>query len=395
MQITKRRIGLILVIAMVILAVAFAFRPRPVMVDAVPAVRGTIVTTIDEQGITRVRERYVVTSPVAGRHERIDLHAGDSVEPGTVLVRIHPAPLDARTIAQLTSTVNSAERTAAEGSAAARRAAAVSEQAKRDRERLERLSQEGVAAAQALEQARTTELQTARDAEAARFRAEAARFDVTTARAALLAANAESATAPPFEIRSPIHGRVLRVENESEGVVSGFILGQTGMSLMEIGDIGTIEAVIDVLSSDAVRIRPGDAVSFENWGGDQPLTGTVRLIEPSAFTKLSALGVDEQRVNVICDFNSRPEGLADAYRVHARIVIWRGDTLKVPATALFRDGQQWSVFVADGGRARLRRVTVGHQSATESEIARGLKSGELVVTHPSEQLRDGIRVSLR
>lgn len=389
MRVTKRRLALFIAIGVVIVATALAFRPRPIAVSAARAARGALMATIDEQGITRVRERYVVASPIAGRHARIDLHAGDKIEPGTILVRIDPAPLDARTVAELTSRAASAERIAAEAAAASRRAQAIADQARRDHDRLGRLSAEGIAASETLEQARTSVLQSARDADAARFRAEAAVFDVKTARAALLAAGSESTGGTEFVVRSPIHGRVLRVAHESEGVVIA------GAPLLEIGDTATMEAVIDVLSADAVRVRPGDEVLFEQWGGETPLSGTVRLVEPSAFTKLSALGVDEQRVNVIADFANRPQELGDAYRIHARIVTWRGDALKVPSTALFRDAGRWSLFVIDRGRVKVRPVSIGHHSATETEIAGGLRPGELVVTHPSEQLSDGTRVSLR
>jgi HlyD family secretion protein len=196
-----------------------------------------------------------------------------------------------------------------------------------------------------------------------------------------------------FDILSPIDGRVFRVVRESAGLVPG------GAPLVEIGDPSDLEIEVDVLSSDAVRIPPGAKVFLEQWGGPKPLEARVRLVEPSGFTKVSALGVEEQRVNVIADFLATKENrprLGDGFRVEARIVEWESDdVLVVPAGALFRDGDQWAVFVVDAGRARLRRVRIGHQNGREAEVLDGLAAGESVVQYPGDQLRDGARVQPR
>jgi HlyD family secretion protein len=387
MKITKRRWGVLVAAIAAVVLTAFAFRPRPVAVEAVRAARGPLMTTIDEQGFTRVRERYEIASPVAGQHARIAVHAGDEVAVGTPLVQLDPAPLDARQIDQLTARMRSAEKLASEAAAAARRARAAYDLATKDRARAEALASQGIAAKTVYDEARSAELQRARDVDAARFRAESAKFDVDVARAALLTTESGGAAAA-LQIKSPVRGRVLRVLHESEGVVAA------GQPLLEIGDLDSLEVVVDVLSTDGVNVRAGSPLIVERWGGERPLRGTVRLVEPSAFTKISALGVEEQRVYVVGDLDERPPQLGDRYRVEARIVLWQGTALKVPATALFRDRDGWALFVVERGRARVRHVTLGHQSATEAAIAGGVRDGELVITHPSDLLRDGARVAL-
>lgn len=386
MKLTKRRYGVIFAAIVVVVLTAFAFRPKPVGVEAVRVARGPLMTTVDEQGFTRVRERYEIAAPVAGRQARIDVHPGDDVAAGTALVRFDPAPLDARQVEQLTARIRAAEQLASEAAAAVKRARSAYELAHRERMRAEALAREGVGARAAFEDAKSIESQRARDVDAARFAADAAKFDIDVARAALVAADAEGEIRP-ITIRAPVRGRVLRVLHESAGVVAA------GTPLLELGDIGTLEVVVDVLSTDGVKVHPGTTALLERWGGDHPLRATVRLVEPSAFTKISALGVEEQRVYVIADLVDRPPQLGDRYRVEARIVLWQGDALKVPSTALFRDRDAWALFVVDHGRARVRRVAVGHQSATESEITNGLREGDTVIAHPSDLLRDGVRVA--
>ena len=193
--------------------------------------------------------------------------------------------------------------------------------------------------------------------------------------------------APCIDVRSPVAGHVLRVHEESERIVAA------GTPLLEVGDPGDIEVVVDVLSADAVRIRPGAPVAIEDWGGEQPLEARVRLVEPSGFTKVSALGVEEQRVNVVADFVDGPGALGDGYRVEARVVVWEApDVVRVPGSALFRRGDAWHVFVVERGTARLRRVEVGHRGSFEAELLAGLEPGERVVLHPSDRVQDGVRV---
>lgn len=386
MKLTKRRWGVVIAIAIALGVSAYALVPKAIQVDAVKAVRGPLATTIDEDGQTRVRERFVVAAPVAGRLRRVSIHPGDSVTEASLLLRLDAAPLDARQKLELEARVESAERSRSEAEARMRQAGAAWEQAKRETVRIRRLAGESIASKEALEQAATAESMRAKELEASRFAAESAKFNVEIARAGLVALEG---TGHEVAIHSPVRGSVLRVLHESEAVV------QAGAPLIEIGDPSTLEIVLDILTADAVKICPGDEVVIEEWGGEKPLQARVRLVEPSAFTKVSALGVEEQRVNVIADLIDAPPRVGDGFRVEGRVVIWKGDALRVPSTALFREQDGWALFAVEGGRARLLRVVPGHRSATDTEIASGIVPGSIVVSHPSDQVRDGVRVRPR
>ena len=382
MRITRRRIVLFAMAALAAITVVFAFRPEPVSVDTEVVSRGALLTTIDDDGLTRVPERYEIASPIAGRKGRIQSHAGDPVKTGDLIVDLDPVPIDPRQEAELTARLSVARDHARDADAAVRRVSSGLDQARRDRARAEELATAGVAPRTQLEQARTTELELARELDSARFRAQAAGHEVEVVRAALSA----SGGARHLEIRSPVDGRILRVHHESEGVIPA------GALIMEIGDPSRLEVVIDVLSSEGVRVKPGQSVLIDRWGGEGSLQAEVVRVEPSAFTKVSVLGVEEQRVNVIADISSPPPELGDRFQVDARIVIQRGDVLKVPDTALFRAGAQWAVFIVRDGRARLQPCTIGRRGSSETEIVEGLRDGERVIIHPSEELADGVRV---
>jgi HlyD family secretion protein len=377
-------------------AAAFViFRPRPIPVDVAAAARGPLQATIDEEGETRVRDRFLIAAPVAGRLERIALDEGDAVQAGAVLARMHPLPLDRRAYAEGSARLEAAEAQKREADARVAQARAGLKQARRAAERARRLAAAGTISAEELDLAELTEATREKELEAALFAADAADHTVQAARAALLAPGSDDTVAvcgesqePCIEIRSPVSGRVLRVREESERVVT------VGAPLLEVGDPGRIEVVVDVLSTDAVKVQPGAAVLIEDWGGEQPLHARVRLVEPSGFTKVSALGVEEQRVNVLADLLDAPASLADGYRVEARIVVWESpEVLKIPASTLFRHGGQWSVFVVEAGRARRRAIEAGHRNAAEVEVLAGLNGGEPVVLHPSDLVADGARVS--
>jgi HlyD family secretion protein len=257
----------------------------------------------------------------------------------------------------------------------------------------------GTLSAQERELAEVAETTGGKELEATIFAARAAEYDVQAARAALLAPGGDEAalvatcahgTESCLELRSPIVGRVLRILQESERVVTA------GEPLVELGDPSQMEIVVDVLSTDAVKVRPGAPVLLEDWGGEGTLQARVRLVEPSGFTKVSALGVEEQRVNVIVDFVDVPAFLGDAFRLEARIVVWEAAAiLTIPSSALFRRGATWNVFVADGGKARYREIQIGHRNTHDVEIVRGLDEGEPVILHPSDQVGDGVRVKFQ
>lgn len=370
-----------LIIAALLLAgLAFAFWPQPAAVDVGRVSRGAMEVGITDDGITRAEEYYVVAAPVTGYLSRIELEPGDSVRRGSLVttMRGRPAtPLDQRTMQALRAALGAAR--AAEASAAADLA-----QARRDQARAEELARRGFLPKAQLESARTrTALGQAGLGQA---RAEAARI------AAELAPARGQPAAGAVPVRSPVGGTVLSVITESEGILA------EGTPLVTIGDPHRIEVVVDLLSREAVRVKPGDRVRIEQWGGPQPLTGTVQRVEPFGRLKVSALGIEEQRVNVIIAFDaaSAAEGarLGHGYQIDATILVWsRADALRVPIGALFRGpGGGWQAYAVTGGRARLRDLRIGRINDQWGEVLSGLRQGDKVVLNPPASLSDGKRV---
>jgi HlyD family secretion protein len=378
-----KRAGYVGAALVVVALLALAFRPEPLTVETARAARGLLRVTIDEDGEVRAHNRYVVAAPVGGRLTRIALLEGDGVTRDQVVARLAPLPLSAREREEQTARVAAAEALRREAEERVRQAQADYEQSKRERERIERLVGNGFVSPQAAEQARIAETTKNNQTEAARFHARSAAADVRAARAVLQV----SAVSPLIEVLAPVAGSVLRINEKSERVVAA------GTPLLVIGDPGKYEVVIDVLSSEAVKIRRGMTMMLENWGGGSVLRARVRTVEPSAFTKVSALGVEEQRVNVVADFVDPPGPLGDGYRVEGRIVVWEKDqVLKVPASSLFRAGSGWALFEVRDGRALRREVEVGQRNAVEAEVLRGLDADVMVVRHPANALHDGARV---
>jgi HlyD family secretion protein len=368
-------------------AVAAAFRPEPVKVDLAQVRTGPLAVAIEEDGEARAKERYVLVAPVAGRVARIDLRAGDAVEAGQTLAQIFPLPLSARERVEQTARIAAAEALVREAANRAEQAQVDLGQRRRERERTEALVRQKFVSPQAAEQARSAEAAAGDALQAARARQRAAAADAEAARAALLAIDG-ARTGRSVSLRAPVSGRVLRIEERSERVVPA------GQPLITVGDPKALEVVVDLLSQDAVKVRPGMPVRIEGWGGSRTLMARVRTVEPFAFTKVSALGVEEQRVNVVADFVDAPGALGDGYRVEAAVVIWSEErVLKLPASAVFRDGERWAVFAVEDGRARRRQVEVGQRSAQEVQILSGVAEGMTVVRHPSNALGDGARVA--
>lgn len=388
MQMTKRRWAVAVAATGTFALAGWAVMPKPIEVDVARVVRGPLTVSISEDAITRVRERYDVTAPVAGRLLRVLVHAGDAVARGAIVARIEPSPLDPKSEAQLTARVASAERAASEADAMLRRAVDAHRRATVDASRIRTLAQQSIVSRDQLDNATTSESIAAKERQAAKFRAEAARYDVVVARSALNAFD-EHGVAREIVVLSPVAGRVLQVIRESESVVAA------ATPIISIGDPSDLEIVADYLSTDAVKIKPGDRVAIEHWGGPRPLAARVRLVEPSAFMKISALGVEEQRVNVIADFLEPPLTLGDQYRVDSRVIVWEGVAVKVPATSVFTSHGAWQLYVVRDKRVRLQPVEIGHIGENEIEVTRGVNAGELVVAHPSDQVRDGIRVKSR
>ncbi len=398
---TRRLLHAAAAAAAVAAGLAYAFWPRPIPVDLAAVERGRLLVTIDEEGETRVRDVYQITAPVAGRLLRIEMEVGDPVTGGeTIVASIQetvPTFLDIRAQRQAEAKVHAAEAALSLARAKIERARAELQFARADLERARRLVREGHVAERTLQRAEL-EVRTREAAlEAAKAELEMRRSDLESARAALIEPEVASFAGPGqaccVQLRAPVSGRILRIFNESERVV------QAGTPLLEIGDPNDLEVVVDLLSQDAVKVVEGTRVLIEGWGGGQVLEGRVRRVEPYAFTKVSALGIEEQRVNVIVDFTD-PEAAARAlghgYRVIARIVVWQGeDVLKLPLGALFRAGEDWAVFVYQDGRARLRQVTIGHRNDSEAEVLTGLEAGSQVVLHPSDRIADGVRITPR
>jgi HlyD family secretion protein len=386
-------------------ALAWAFAPRPLPVEIVAADRGRFELSIDEDARTRLRERYVVSAPLAGRLSRIALREGDPIEQGAVLALLSPAlaPLiDDRSLAGLQARVEAAEAGVLRAAARVDRARVALEQARNEAARTEQLATRGFVAPTKLEADRLAVAAAGKELEAADQDRHVAKHDVDQARAALGTAR-EGRAARPFEVRAPVAGRVLKVAQSSEATVA------LGTPLLEIGDTRRLEVVAELLTTDALRTRPGDRVVVERWGGPGTLEGRVRLVEPAAFTKVSALGVEEQRVNVVVDLvGSREEAarLGDGYRVSVRIVVLAvDDAVRVPVGAVFplprtpgapEDATQgWAVFTVADGRARRVPVELGGRNGTHAWIRAGLEPGADVVVYPPPALADDRKVAAR
>jgi HlyD family secretion protein len=372
----------------------WGFWPQPVPVETAAVKRAPMTVTIEEEGRTRVIDRYIISAPVDGVACRVQLDVGDAVVKDQVLLNITPPEsqvLDPRSRAQAKAQVAAAESALQSAREQASATAAAAQLAALELERLQPLLQKGVVSQDAYDKA-ATEVQTTEAAHrSATFNVEVARYELQAARTVLeYSADSSREPAETVPVVSPVSGRVLKVAHECEGPV------QTGEPLLEVGDPTALEIEVDVLSADAVRIKPGIKVLFDRWGGPQPLEGIVRIIEPVGFTKISALGVEEQRVLVISDFTSDTEQwqqLGDGYRVEARFIIWHEDNvLQVPASSLFRYRDGWAVFVIDDNRAIRREVTIGQRNGLIAQVINGLQQGETVINHPNEAIENGIRI---
>ena len=388
---TIKRVLMTLAAVAAAILVALAFRPKPVEVEAAEVVKGPLQVTVDEDGETRAHDRFTLAAPIAGRLSRIEFHEGDQVGPSTVLATVSPLPLDAREIAEIRARIQSAEARKREADELVARWESDHAQSARDLNRARQLAKERIIPQQEIEQAESKHTSTAKELEAAKFRVQAAAADVEREKAGLVSLEAQQSQAGKVvTLRPPAPCRILRILEKSERVVP------FGTPIVVLSNPNKIEIVVDLLSTDAVKVKPGAPVIIENWGGATPLRARVRTVEPYGFTKVSALGIEEQRANVIADFVDSPKGLGDGYRVDARVVIWESTgVLKVPASALFRRGKEWSTFVVEDGRARLRPVEAGHRNASEAEILKGLHEGAEVVLHPANDLKDGARVTVR
>lgn len=394
MKITLPRLLTAAIVLTLTAALILTLRPRPVRVELGTVDRGPVAVTILEDGKTRIKERFTVSAPLAGKLERMHWRAGDAVRAETdILALIMPSDpelLDPRARAQAEARVSGAEALKSQSGARLERARADHVYARSALDRMRKLQPARAVSSQDVEAAELAEITAGHALREAEFAAQVAAFELEQARAVLLRAGTRPDPGSRYEIRPPVAGSILRVFEESSTVVA------PGTKLVELGDPRELEIVADVLSTDAVRMKPGARVGIENWGGEKTLTGRVRLIEPSAFTKISALGVEEQRVNVIIDFVSPPEerlALGDGFRVEVRLTLWEGpEVLRVPAGALFREGDQWAVFAAENGRAVLRTVATGHRNDDHAEVLSGLNPGTRVILYPGDLIEEGSRI---
>jgi len=386
--------------ALVVVGLVFAFAPRPISVDMATVERGTLTVTVDDEGETRVHDIYVLSAPVAGNMRRINAHVGDPVVAlETIVTQIEPtdpAFLDPRSEAQAEADIRAAQSALTAARAEVAQAEAALEFADREHARARELAEPGTISQSQLDEAERN----LRIAEAAHANAIATlairTYQLERARAALVSPSETDGTASEctcVAIRSPVNGQILRILQQSAGVVAA------GDPLVEIGDAHDLEIVVDLLSSDAVKTAPGQRVVIERWGGPTTLEGRVRLVEPFGFTKVSALGIEEQRVNVVIDITSPADEwqrLAHGYQVDVRIVLAeREGVLKLPLLALVRNGEDWAVYVDRDGRAELTPVQIGMRSSLDVEIVDGLEEGDRIVLHPSNRIETGVRIAAR
>jgi HlyD family secretion protein len=391
----RRGLIALAVLALVALIIV-AWIPNPVEVEVAEASRGPLVVTVNEDGRTRVKDRYIVSSPITGNLARLELDAGDDIKQEQVVARLVPLPpplLDSRTRAEAKARVDAALASRRQAQAAVNRSRFQRDFARQESERALAVVQQGGLARSDADRAVSTYRSSEEELNSAEFGARVSEHEVKLAQTALMQLSGKSEEGEQLDIISPVDGQVLKVFQESEGVVQG------GTPILEVGDPAALEIVVDVLSQDATRIEPGAPTLVERWGGKNPLRGRVRIVEPSAFTKVSALGVEEQRVNVVIDLDEDRKlwaSLGDGYRVEARISVWEGeDVLRVPASAVFRSEEAWATFVVEGGTAVLTAVEIGETNGLQTEITSGLDEGDSVIAYPSDSVRDGVSVRAR
>ena len=390
-----RRLPLIVVVAGAAGLLVYGFWPVPIEVDAVIVARGSFDITVDDDGETRIREKHIVTSPVLGNMLRVELHAGDVVKQGeTVLARIEPRhsdPLDARSKAEAEARIRSAEASCNVTAARRKYSNEELELAKHNYDRSRVLLEKRTISRSEFDQAEHQFHMAEANLRSADFAVLVADFESELARAALVQTGKDlnsSESASTITLVSPVEGHVLRVFTEDAGVV------EPGTRIMEVGNLRDLEMEIDVLSTESVRIKPGATVYVDHWGGDGTLKGIVRVVEPAAFLKVSALGVEEKRVNIIADFRDpfeSQESVGDGFRIEARIVVATADNVvKVPAGVLFRQDRSWHAYRIVNGKAWLQQVKIGKTNGLETEIIEGLSPGDLMVLHPTDKVADGI-----
>lgn len=395
MKITKKQIYISVFVVIILFVIIWGFLPSPIPVSVQQAREAPLEVTIEEEGITRVTDRYIISAPVTGYLLRIQNEVGDSIGVGQELFQIQPVPdlISARqrevAVAQLEAAKTRLQQ--------AKENLNLAQEEKRladiELQRIQNLFDEGIGSEQVLDNIRLSARRVTSQLASAEFSVRVAEYEVRAATSAVQAFQS-SGGREQISIEAPVQGRLLKIHHKSEGTV------QAGTPILEIGDPYSLEIRVDLLSTDAVQIGPGTNVRIKRWGSDHILDGSVQVVEPSGYTRISALGVEEQRVAVIVDILS-PQNewrqLGDGYRVVAEFIIWQGDeVVQVPSSSLFRTaGDQWSLFVVENERARLRNVESGYQSGLQTQVIDGLQIGENVITHPDERIEDGVRVESR
>ena len=394
----RRRFTWLALSLVIIGALIYGFRPQPRLVDIAGAVRAPMQVSVEAEGKTRVIDRYDVSAPVAGTTCRTDLKVGDQVTEGQIMITIEPLKsqaLDPRSRAEAASRVAAAESALHVAEQTAKSALAAADLADTELLRLKPLVKKGHVSQDQLDRAAASARIKRAASRSAEFAVDVARHELDAARTALSYTGVDSRLDPGeiVNVRAPVTGKILELQQECEGVVAA------GQSLLVIGDTRSLEVETEVLSEDAVKIKPGMRVIYHRWGGEKPLQGLVKIVEPYGFTKISALGVEEQRVLVISDIISEPSqwaGLGEGYRVAAEFILWQSDdVLQIPASALFRFNNSWAVFVLEHGRAVRRIVKVGKHNGLSAQILGGLSAGEQIITHPDDAIENQVRVKQR
>lgn len=394
----RRKLLVIVIIVAVVLATVYGFLPKTAEVDIISVVRGPLQVTIEEEGRTRLKERYIVTAPTAGYMRRLPTKVGDTVHKGQALVELEPLrsqELDPRSREAAENTVAAAAASLQAAREREQAAAADADYAAKRLERMTNLLNKGSIAKDQFEQIAAENKKAQALRQSATAAVAAAKADEARARTALhnYTNAGKNGRRGIIKIPAPVSGSIFRVYRESEGAVN------TGEPLLDIGDVKNLEVRVEVLSSDAVKIKAGTGVFFKRWGGEGVLTGVVRIVEPAGFTKISSLGVEEQRVLIIADITSPADiwrALGDGFRLEAHFIIWEGkNVLQVPTSSLFRSGPQWMVFVEEKGKARRRIVQTGQKNGLTAQIISGLREGEKVIVHPDDAISEGSRVRPR